>query len=124
MNWEQASERVIKKITVGLDINTEESTYREIIQTPPYECTTKAYNSEIGFRVKIGNASSIDIPLSMLKVLYNYSFNKNSRLYDTAVFQICYPKQRENHGCYVHSVGQIFVKAGIASDLGKKYKVF
>ena len=124
MNWEDIFSKIQEKIKLGLEINTKNSTFRVIEEIPPYKCTSNGFNNEIGFKVRIGKYSTIEIPISMLKLLYTYSFNKNKRIYDSNIFKIHFPKQKDNHGCYVHSIGQIFVKSGIAKESGTKYEVF
>jgi hypothetical protein len=116
MNQQEIIEKLKSKLNVGLDINTKKSSLRSIINIPPYKCSNTFKNEE-GYKVKIAENTNIDIPLSMIINIYKYSFNKNRRIYETYVFRELYPKQSSNHGCYVHSIGQIFVKAGIAKDL-------
>jgi hypothetical protein len=124
MNQREIIEKLKSKLYVGLDINTANSRFRNILENPPYQCSN-IFNAEEGYKIQIGKSSTIDIPISMIINIYKYSFNKNRRIYNSFVFKELYPKQSSNHGCYVHSIGQILVKAGIAKELGNgTYEVY
>ena len=124
MSQQEITEKVKSKLYKGLNINTEKSHYRNIIEIPPYQCSNN-FNREEGYKVQIGESTNIDIPISMIINCYKYSFNKNRRVYETYMFKELYPKQRSNHGWYVHSIGQMLVKAGLAKDLkNSSYEVY
>lgn len=119
MNWEQAYQMIILHIKKDLKINGEISTFRVILETPPYKCV--GYNNSEGFRVKIGDSknSYIEIPISMLKTLYENAL-ENRNTYNNSVFKKFYEKQLIAHSCHVHVVGQIFVNAKLAVKNGSR----
>lgn len=123
MNWEHAHNNILSLIRKGLSINTINSSCRTVLEVPPYKC--KQYNQSEGFKVNIGKESNvtIDIPLSMLKGIYENAI-KNNRIYENKVFVKLYPNEQKIHPCHVHVVGQIFVKAKIAIEIStRKYKI-
>ena len=122
MNWEKAYQMIISNIKKDLEINTKNSTFRVILETPPYKCV--GYNSE-GFKVKIGDNKNswIEIPISMLKGLYENAI-ENRNTYNNSVFIKLYEKQQIAHPCHVHVVGQLFVNAKLAIENGSRdYKL-
>jgi hypothetical protein len=123
MEWALIQNKILNNIIVGLDVNTSNSTNRNIIQAPPYACTTYNYNRSEGFKVQIGLSASIEIPLFMLKKVYEESY-LNNQIYDATVFIRHFGQQYINHGCHIHVVGQIFVKSNIAIQQDKRtYKI-
>jgi hypothetical protein len=123
MNWNSAYNAIKNSITKGLEINTRNSKHRIVLEIPPYKCATNSYGNSEGFKVRIGVANTIEIPISMLESLYEASIINNST-YENKVFEKLYPKQLKQHGCQVHVVGQIFVKSGLAKlDGTRMYKL-
>lgn len=123
MNWETANSQILSNLSIGLGINTRNSSHRVILQIPPYQCNTFNYGKVEGFKVKIGSSenSTIEIPMSMLKSIYEASINNNG-VFDNGVFVKLFAKQQIQHPCHVHVVGQIFVKAKLAKfDGSRKY---
>lgn len=120
MSWENIEQVLLKKIKItnkSLDPSGQ-SEYKIVKEVPNYFC--KSYN-EIGFRVQVGRDSYIDIPLSMLQTIYNHSKING---YNSAVFQNSFPKEYKKKPCYVHAIGQLFMKAGVMELDGKrKYKL-
>lgn len=118
MEW-QFVEEALMKIEKGTDLNTLNSTYRVVLDNPPYLCKKYGYNS-VGFKVRIGKNQNLDIPLNMLKTIYDHSI-KIGGVYDSKVFWHLFSRQASDHGCHVHVVGQLFVKAGIAKLANGEY---
>ena len=115
MDWEEAESRIRAGVTVGVDLNTVRSTCRRVLAADvPIDSRAYGYHNEHGFIVSIGRSSSakIRIPWSMLKECFGALAAADG--YSGAFFRTKYPKQACIHGCHVHVVGQIFVKAGIA----------
>jgi len=113
MEWEEARAEIHNNIKVGVDLNTTRSTYRFVRTVPP------PY-----FRVQIGankKRDIVNIPWSMLEECWR-ELNETDR-YDCKVFEKYYPKKKNNHGCYVHTVGKIFEKAILVDSVDDKYYV-
>lgn len=121
MNWEQAEQHIRGSILQGTRLS-QNSKYRTIENTPPYKCTTYNYAGIEGFRVRIGTAQFIEIPISMLKILFLSSTDK-SGTYNNGILKKHYPQQLANHGCHVHVIGKIFELAGICDRKGSNYKL-
>ncbi len=120
MNWEQTIEKIRENIKVGTDVNTESSTFRIVLEIPPFQC--KQYNNEVGYKVKIGDKNALEIPVSMLKTILENA-TKNNKRYNTSIFKEAFPRQTKNHGCHVHVVGKLLEKSGIADKEGNAYKI-
>ena len=82
--------------------------------------TGNAFQGLRGFRVRIGIQSdaSIKFPWDMLQACYN-QMNALKR-YDGKIFKSLYCKQRKQHPCHVHVVGQIFMRAGLAAQISSR----
>lgn len=119
MEWKEASKKIqqLKKDELI-------TTSRKILQIPPYLCNSKRYNyNEPGFEIKIGKKSKIKIPVSIIQYCYEEAL-KNGGLYNRQIFKKLYPFQLSDHACHVHSIGQLFVKAGLADFIDKQnYKM-
>lgn len=124
MNWELAQELINIHLIQGLHFDPV-LVNRIIIETPiNYHCTHYNYHGENGFKVKIGFDTYIEIPWSMLENVFTRAINLNNSIYNRAVIRDLYLQQINNHGCHVHVVGQIFVKAGIAVRINaRNYKI-
>jgi hypothetical protein len=121
MNWEKACQMIFSNIQKGLEINTKNSSFRKILEIPPFQCI--GYNNCEGFKVRIGSSSTIVIPLSMLKSTYESAI-MNNNTYDNSVFIKLYSIQQTQHPCHVHVVGQIFVHSKLAKQVGNRsYKL-
>lgn len=113
MAWNEAHNLIIENILIGTDLNTENSTFRFVLQEPPYPCTRQEFLGLPGFKVKIGLTSCIDVPMLMLKSIYEQSI-VNNQIYNHEVFNHLYPQILKVKGCYVHVVGMIFLVSGVA----------
>lgn len=109
MEWEKAKLIIQEKIKVGTEINTlRPDRTRPIINV-----------NDSGIRVKIGQKVKINISWTMLEDCFNQLSTEEG--YNTKFFEANYPTEINRHGCYAHSIGQIFVKSGIAeTDDNKK----
>ena len=122
MNWIQAKSKIRACVKVGTNLNTPASTYRfvesvdSIINSERY-----GYHSECGFTVPIGRSNKIKIPWSVLKECF-FQLNRLNG-YDGTFFRERFPLQAQDHPCHIHTVGQIFVAAGIAQTDGKRYRI-
>lgn len=109
MDWDQAQNKIKANIKVETNIDTPESNYRLI----------KEVNDKDGFKIQIGKSNNIKIPWSMLKQCFYVLVTPDG--YDGNFFRKRFPGRK---GCYVHSIGQIFVEAGIAKAEDKhKYRI-
>lgn len=122
MTWIHAKEKIFKKIIQGTDINSPNTNYRIVLEVREDISSARyGYNNETGFVVQIGENSSICIPLKMLKHCYGaLGLDGN---YDGKFFRKHYPLQAKDHPCHVHTVGQIFVVAGLAKRTGNSYSL-
>jgi hypothetical protein len=109
MDWDQAQGNIKTNITIGTHLNIL-SKYRRVILA-----------DENGFIVSIGKNITIPVPLSMLKACF-FPLNTTNG-YDCKFFKGNFSEYYRNHGCYVQVIGQIFVAAGIAERIGRKYRL-
>ena len=105
MQWIEAKDKIAEKIRPTTDINTCESTFRKVRETP-------LQNHQGYFVVPIGAVNTIRISWSMLKECFDQLMSDNG--YSGQSFREKSPQEAKRHPCYVHVIGQIFVKAGIA----------
>lgn len=110
MSWNQAQTQIKAKIKIGTDVNTPRSNYRVVRVV-----------HEHGFLVPIGQSNKIKIPWNMLEECFAALNSLDG--YDGAFFRKRFPIQAKNHPCYVHVIGQIFVRAGIAQAEGNQYRM-
>jgi hypothetical protein len=118
MNWEKARIIIKRKIKVGSDVNSPKSTYRKISAVNK-SCYKYNYLGDLGFIVPIGVGVDIQIPFSMLKKCFEALKSNNG--YDGKYFRKYFSQQASDHPCHVHTVGQIFVSAGLAELKNNKY---
>jgi hypothetical protein len=117
MTWNEARELIRHNISLDTDINTEQSTFRKIMNINHY-CNRYDYNNELGFSVRIGQSTQIEIPWSILHNCFNaLSLPKG---YNGTFFREHYQTQAEQHPCHVHVVGMIFVVSGIANKINSR----
>jgi len=121
MNRNQAQGIIKASIKDGTDVNTSRSTYRGVIAVDSIINSSRYWypNSQCGFTVQIGQSSNIKIPWSMLEQCFAALSSPGG--YDGTFFRKRFSLQADDHPCYVHVVGQIFVKAGIARAECNKY---
>ena len=100
--WNEARKQIEQTIKVGTDVNTENSTYRVVQQV----------DQTNGIIVPKSQNGNITIRWEMLKECYEPI--ASGREYTSQYFKDKYPKEARNATCYPHTVGQIFVKAGLA----------
>jgi len=74
---------------------------------------------DMGFLVRIGESTDLEIPWSMLESCFDALEGPGG--YDGTSFRERYPTQAEHHLCHVHVIGMMFVKAGIARAEGARY---
>jgi hypothetical protein len=113
MKWEEAKKRISDNITVGDNLNTKKA-----------KCRFARAVSPFGYSVQIGRNRKrdlIDVPWDMLEKCW-YELDRTGT-YDCKVFEKLFPKERKTHSCYVHTVGKIFEKAGLAKSVGNKYRL-
>ena len=122
MEWKDARQKIEREITVGLDLNTEQSTLRQVLATD-YVCDKYNYDGEKGFRIRISNVDyqNLEIPWSMLETCYKALQSPEG--YNGKFFRQVYPLQARVHSCHVHVVGMIFEKAGLARKEGRNYYI-
>lgn len=110
MDWTSA-QAALNKIQVGTDINTKRSTYRQIIS-----------KNENEFIVRVSKKDNIRVTEDMLKSCF-LALSQSSG-YCRKHFEACYSQQCKNKPCYVHVIGQIFVKAGLAYQDPDRHRYF
>lgn len=115
MSWEEAAEKIRDKdnIHIGTDLNnrrTRENSYRQVLDIQP-----------LFFRIQIGKdkSSRLDITWRMLESCWR-ELSRTGR-YDTKVFDKCCPWEKSKHGCWVHTVGKIFEKAGLVVSINDDF---
>jgi hypothetical protein len=118
MEWVDAKAIIRNKISISVDVNSPKSSYR-IISAIDRKCYKYDYHGDLGFIVPIGASVDIQIPFSMLKKCYEAL--KSDSGYDGKYFRTHFSKQASDHPCHVHTVGQIFVSAGLAVMKKNKY---
>ncbi len=118
MIWEEALPLILQHIVVGTDLDPT-SDFRIVAAGPHRVCNTYDYNGSLGYRVQIGANNFIEIPLSMLEVLFNKAMEEGG-VYNNRVFRNNFPQQLKNHGCHVHVVGKIFQNARVALPKGAR----
>ncbi len=102
MDWETAKGNMLSLVGNGADINTSASHYRKV----------ERVDEQKGYTVRIGENATIPIPWSMLKVCFDCLASGST--YDGQFFRHHFHREAETHSCYVHAVGMLLVKAGIA----------
>lgn len=107
MDWDLARTAVRELIT-GTDLNTAKSNYRFFIG-----------NTARGVKVQIGRVVKIEITDVVLKSCFDAL--KMPQGYNTLYFQKEFPNLFKAHGCHVHAIGQLFVKAGLARESKEGY---
>ncbi len=124
MNWEQALELILANINEG-DLLPPNTAYgRQIINTPPFRCGNYNYENSPGYKVRIGNNTFIQIPLSMLQKVFTNAIENYDGIYKNQVFGDHYSRQLNNHGCHVHVVGKIFLLSHVADKVNnRRYRI-
>lgn len=121
MDWQEARRRIEAQVRVGMDLNTEASTYRFVEKVEaPINSDRYGYDNETGLVVPIGESNRIRIPWSMLEVCFHQLSTPDG--YDSSFFREQFPLQHKDHGCHIHVVGRVFVVAGIAEIEGRRYR--
>ena len=59
---------------------------RTILEGPDYQCYSYDYAGAKGFKVKIGEKTSLDIPFTMLQSVFEDAI-ANNRIYENKVFK-------------------------------------
>jgi hypothetical protein len=121
MTWDEAKKSMQANLKFGQDLDTEGSDGREIVQVnKSINSRRYRYEDENGFYVSIG-VNKLNIPWSMLEKCFRHLSRPAG--YDGDRFREDYPRQAADHGCHVHVVGQMFVRAGIARTDGGSYRL-
>ncbi len=109
MAWIDAEILLRKKSRVNTRLDLQRQ-FKIVIAIPPYRC--KNYANEEGFRIQVGQNSFINIPISIIKKVYQAT-SKNGFVYNRAIFLALYPNELSNKPCYVHAIGKLFSNAGV-----------
>jgi hypothetical protein len=107
MEWDLAR-IAIRGVEAGTDLNTSKSNCRSFVG-----------NTERGVKVQIGKSIQIEIGDEVLKPCFNALSTPHG--YNTWFFQEKFPNLYKTHGCHVHAIGQLFVKAGLARQNEERY---
>lgn len=116
MNWLNIEKQIRESLKVGDKIQ-EDSKYRNVIAGPDFPCSRYDYAGKQGYNVQIGKSDWLQIPFVLLKTVYEDTL-ANQGTYNRSIICKNYQKQVTNHGCHVHVVGRIFVRAGIMEKKG------
>mgnify|MGYP003609606306 CR=1 FL=1 len=100
MNWNDAKIS-LQKIAVGTDINTKTSRYRFIL----------AHN-ETGIKTRVAKSGAIVLDFPFLEMCYTGLLNVDG--FNAKFLKAFFEKRYNNKPCTMHTVGQLFVKAGFA----------
>lgn len=111
MNWLNIEQQIKGSVKVG-DKLDRESEYKYVVAGPDFPCSRYDYNGKLGYNVQIGKDDWLQIPFVLLKTVYEDTL-ANQGTYNRSIICKHYQKQVTNHGCHVHVVGRIFVRAGI-----------
>mgnify|MGYP007079446895 CR=1 FL=1 len=74
MDWKKVKELLISNIYKDLHL-TPNKKFKIVVEVPPYKC--KNYHNAEGFRVQVGTKSFVNIPLEMLKTVFEASLKNN-----------------------------------------------
>ena len=113
--WNNARQLIREAMTVGTSLGRDGTSPRDIVEVD-HQCNRYDYGGERGFEVRIGVTATLDIPWSMLETCFTELVSVG---YDSEAFGRHYPDQKEVHGCHVHVVGMMFVRAGLATSDGR-----
>jgi hypothetical protein len=120
MNWNKSELLLRKNITKSLQLSPE-SKFKIVKEVPPYQC--KNYNLSEGFRIQVGAKNEINIPISMLKNIFEKTI-LNGGIYNRFIFKDNFPRELNNKPCYVHSVGKLFEHSGCMEKINNyDYKI-
>jgi hypothetical protein len=122
MKWANAVNQIINKIEVGTNLNTNNSNYRFVSDVPPIDSGSNDLEKELCYRVIYNKYKhKLSISINMLENIFKDTI-ENKGIYNRAIFKKNHKKNLV-HGCNVHIVGMIFVKAGIAKAIdSRNYK--
>lgn len=121
MKWEKAKELILKKVKKGQKLDADFD-YKIVIDVPRQSMFDNEKQAEQCYRVQVGKSSFVNISMDMLERLLSLSVAKGY-IYNNIVFKEGYYQLSKNKPCYVHAVGGIFVKAGIAYKKGRNYVI-
>lgn len=96
---------------VGLNIDTPRSHNRTIVSIIKIG---NQVNNGFKIIVRIGLNTTIEVSRTMLITIVNASLHNNG-IYNNQVFRKYYNQKANNHPCYIHVVGMLLVKTGVAS---------
>lgn len=117
MEWEAAKIAIGKIIKEGVEFS---STRRVLADNACIESGRYNIKGELGFRISISTGTHINIPWSTLEKCYKSLTTEFC--YGREAFRSHFPMQLEDHSCYVHVIGEIFVRAGLAEKDGRIYR--
>lgn len=119
MNWEEAEINLRETINFNEHLAGEEQ-YKIVTNIPPYICRNF---KEEGFRIRVGKTNYINVPISMLRLVFESSIINNG-IYERKIFERLYPILCADRPCYVHSLGRLFVRADVMTPNGqRKYSI-
>jgi hypothetical protein len=122
-DWDEACEMILQNIHIGMFLNPTLRYGQEVLEIPPFLCNSYNYENEIGFKIKIGQNASIEIPVFMLQEIFILSVDYN-RIFNRRIFNYAFPRQLNTHGCYVHVIGNIYKCAGVSNMIdGRAYQI-
>jgi hypothetical protein len=120
MTWNEAAQLIRTNIHEGLDLDPANQ-FKIVVEIPPYRC--RNFNNEEGYRVQVGQSSFVNIPISMLKLLFETSVDNNG-IYNNSIFARYYQQKLNGKPCYVHSIGKMFFKADVMEIVdGNNYRI-
>lgn len=114
MTWEEVLQ-LLRTIQVGLHL-TPNANFKIVREIPPYQC--RNYNNSEGFRVQVGATSFVNIPLEMLRVVFEAT-RQNNNTYNRAVFREDFPREINAKPCNVHAIGKLFEHARVMQMINR-----
>jgi len=105
-------------IRAGVELTTKRKVLADNVLIDSRRYSVK---DEYGFRIAISHGSHINISWSMLEKCYRELSSESG--YSREAFRTHFPVQLNDHSCYVHVVGEVFVRAGLAKKEGRIYRL-
>jgi len=116
MTWKDARKNIEDRnnIDVGTDVNTVKENGDQRSKYRIVKCVC-----DWGFRIPKGKNSDMRVTWDMLEKCWK-AMKKNQGVYNDEVFKNLYSGYP---GCYVHTIGKIFEKAGLVDSVKDKFYV-
>jgi hypothetical protein len=107
VNWKELEES-LRKIKINQKID-EKSNYREVNEIPPYKPSRGRFNGKESFRVQIGKKNYINIPIDLLKKVYDDVEKGNE--YCKKLLDRLFLNLTKNRPCYTQVIKKLLEAA-------------